>query len=152
MGFDKPRKIKANAQGGVLAAPAWTAFVRSVYAKRPAPRDWDMPPNVVALDIDASTNMLATPYCPPASVRREFFIRGTDPLFPCDAHTAATIVPDTNWIHPRDSIRPPVPPIDTSRRPLDSAIFPLSPRDSLRPPDSLRARPRPFPPDTGRVP
>src|SRR6478752_569372 len=28
MGLDKPQKIKGNAQGGVLAAPAWTAFMR----------------------------------------------------------------------------------------------------------------------------
>ena len=26
MGLDRPQKIKANAQGGVLAAPAWTAI------------------------------------------------------------------------------------------------------------------------------
>ena len=31
MGFDKPQKIKANAQGGILAAPAWTAFMNEVY-------------------------------------------------------------------------------------------------------------------------
>ena len=38
MGFDQPQKIKANAQGGVLAAPAWTSFMREVYRRRPAPR------------------------------------------------------------------------------------------------------------------
>jgi penicillin-binding protein 1A len=155
MGFDRPQKIKSNAQGGVLAAPVWTAFMNSVYAKRPAPRDWEMPPNIVSVDIDATTNMLATPYCPPEFVRREYYIRGTDPIAPCDVHTAAVIVPDTSGLYHPDSIRPlfpPLPPTDTSRRPRDSAIFPLVPRDSLRLPDSLRVRPRPIPPDSGRVP
>ena len=32
MGFDRPQKIKANAQGGILAAPAWTAFMNEVYS------------------------------------------------------------------------------------------------------------------------
>ena len=36
MGFDKPKKIKANAQGGELAAPAWTAFMKEVYRRKPA--------------------------------------------------------------------------------------------------------------------
>lgn len=191
MGFDKPQKIKANAQGGVLAAPAWTAFMNDVYKKRPAPRDWDMPGNIIQVEIDASTNMLATPYCPRDAVTKEYFIRGTDPLIPCDVHVPATIVPDTGMyppsypyrpmppvdtsyrpllpsdtarrlLPPNDTVRRPIVPLDTSRRPRDSAIFPLPPRDtqpgkltrprdSLAIPDSARVRPRPVPPDTGRV-
>ena len=37
IGFDQPRKIKSNAQGGVLAAPAWTAMMREVYERRALP-------------------------------------------------------------------------------------------------------------------
>ena len=37
IGFDQPQKIKANAQGGVLAAPAWTAMMREVYERRAVP-------------------------------------------------------------------------------------------------------------------
>src|SRR5438093_512114 len=40
MGLDKPQKIKANAQGGVLAAPAWAAFMNQVYRRKPPPPDW----------------------------------------------------------------------------------------------------------------
>jgi len=40
MGFDQPQRIKDNAQGGQLAAPAWTSFMREVYARKPPPRDW----------------------------------------------------------------------------------------------------------------
>ena len=58
MGFDRPKKIKANAQGGILAAPAWTSFMSEVYRRKPAPRDWAMPPDIVARQVDVSTNML----------------------------------------------------------------------------------------------
>ena len=37
IGFDQPKKIKDNAQGGVLAAPAWTAMMREVYERRTPP-------------------------------------------------------------------------------------------------------------------
>jgi penicillin-binding protein 1A len=43
MGFDRPQKIKDNAQGGVLAAPAWTAFMTEIYRRKPAPPDWPKP-------------------------------------------------------------------------------------------------------------
>ena len=43
MGFDKPQKIKSNAQGGQLAAPAWTSFMKEVYQRKPAPPDWPRP-------------------------------------------------------------------------------------------------------------
>jgi penicillin-binding protein 1A len=165
MGFDKPQKIKSNAQGGELAAPAWTSFMSDVYRKRPAPRDWDMPHAIVTAEIDGSTNMLATPYCPRDVVTIEFFIHGTDPIGPCDVHVAPMLYPDSSGVtgsYPTTSVIPPIRPIDTSRRPRDSAIFPLPPRDtlpsslkrprdSLRVPDSVRVRPR-VPPDTGRVP
>ena len=40
MGLDRPQKIKNNAQGGVLAAPAWTAFMSEVYRRKPQSPDW----------------------------------------------------------------------------------------------------------------
>jgi penicillin-binding protein 1A len=43
MGFDKPKKIMANAQGGRLAAPAFTQFMLEVYRRKPAPPDWPQP-------------------------------------------------------------------------------------------------------------
>ena len=43
IGFDQPKKIKANAQGGVLAAPAWTAMMREVYERRAIPAAWPRP-------------------------------------------------------------------------------------------------------------
>jgi penicillin-binding protein 1A len=159
MGFDKPQKIKANAQGGTLAAPAWTAFMTEVYKRKPAPRDWPMPSDIVTRQVDVSTNMLATPYCPRDVVGNEFYIPGTDPVVQCNVHTGY-LYPDSSGAmsgYPpgsvpmtrADSIRaasgaavitpgatPPLQPgrgavRDTSRRARDSAIFALPPR---RPP------------------
>ena len=97
IGLDKPAKIKANAQGGLLAAPAWTAFMNEVYRRKPAPPDWPRPEGIVSRDIDFTTNMLRTQYCPPADVMSEVYIAGTEPTRPCDVHTAHGIVlkPDT---------------------------------------------------------
>ncbi len=64
IGFDQPKKIKANAQGGVLAAPAWTAMMREVYERRALPPAWPRPDGLTALDIDKTTGYKATPFCP----------------------------------------------------------------------------------------
>jgi len=98
MGFDKPQKIKSNAQGGLLAAPAWTAFMNEVYKRKPAPRDWPTPPNIITQTIDVTTNMLATAYCPPSVVGKEYFIPGTDPISPCDVHMGSNLYPDTSGV------------------------------------------------------
>jgi penicillin-binding protein 1A len=84
MGFDRPTKIKANAQGGVLAAPAWTAFMREAYQKRPAPADWPRPAGLIARDVDKYTGLLKSPVCPFEQVVQEWFIPGTEPTTPCD--------------------------------------------------------------------
>ncbi len=173
MGFDKPQKIKSNAQGGILAAPAWTAFMNEVYTRKPAPADWPMPGDIVVRQIDVTTNMLATPYCPRNVVANEFYLPGTEPIQPCNVHTGATLYPaDTSGVYPppvqrydttggtgANVVVPGLPsPIrptrrqqaDSARRFNDSSIFVLPPRDSVtmrisRPRDTLR------PPDTSRT-
>jgi penicillin-binding protein 1A len=97
MGFDKPAKIKANAQGGILAAPAWTSFMNEVYRRKPAPRDWPMPADIVMKQVDVSTNMLATPYCPREVVANEYYIPGTDPVQECTVHGPG-LFPDTSGV------------------------------------------------------
>ncbi len=81
MGMDRPQKIKGNAQGGVLAAPAWTAFMREVYRRKPAPPDWPRPDGIVVRQIDPVSGLLAGPGC--AGSVNEFFIAGTDPTQSC---------------------------------------------------------------------
>ena len=82
MGFDRPTKIKANAQGGELAAPAWTSFMTEVYRRKPQPPDWPRPDGVIVRDVDALTGRLATPACP-GNVVAEFFVMGTEPTRSC---------------------------------------------------------------------
>jgi len=85
-GLDHPSKIKDNAQGGVLAAPAWTAFMTEVYRRMPAPPDWPKPLSIVTREIDFSSGLLATQYCPRNLVTSEFYISGTEPTRDCDKH------------------------------------------------------------------
>ena len=64
MGFDRKQVIKGNAQGGRLAAPAWTAMMKEIYQRRRAPSAWGMPDGLLAYEIDQSTGYLPTPFCP----------------------------------------------------------------------------------------
>src|SRR5919202_516214 len=120
MGFDRPQKIKANAQGGQLAAPAWTTFMREAYRRRPTPGDWPMPPGIVERVIDRSSAMLATAYCPPELVGPEYFIIGTDPPGECPAHGPYAITPGMTSSYDTLSAVPPppsaFPPLDTAGR------------------------------------
>lgn len=82
MGFDKPQKIKANAQGGELASPAWAAFMTEVYRRKPQPPDWPRPDGVVVREIDAATGRLANSSCM-GNVVTEFFVQGYEPTKTC---------------------------------------------------------------------
>ncbi|MFL5463916.1 MAG: penicillin-binding protein 1A [Gemmatimonadaceae bacterium] len=85
-GLDRPQKIKDNAQGGVLAAPTWTAFMTEIYRRKPTPPDWPRPVSIVTREIDVSSGLLQTPYCPRNLVTSEFYISGTEPTRECDKH------------------------------------------------------------------
>ena len=86
MGFDKPKKIKGNAQGGVLAAPAWTAMMREVYERGPIRRGLAPSRGLTSLDIDKTTGYKATPFCPKDVHYIESFIPGTEPTGFCPIH------------------------------------------------------------------
>ena len=87
MGFDKKQVIRSNAQGGLLAAPAWTMMMREVYDRRKAPTGWPMPGSLLQLDVDGSTGELATPFCPRDKVIREYYYPGTEPTQHCRLHS-----------------------------------------------------------------
>jgi penicillin-binding protein 1A len=87
IGFDQPRKIKSNAQGGILAAPAWTAMMREIYERRALPSAWPRPSGLSALDIDKTTGYKATPFCPKDVHYIESFIPGTEPTGFCPIHS-----------------------------------------------------------------
>src|SRR5688572_5356704 len=82
IGLDKPERIMSNAQGGRLAAPAWTAFMTEVYRRKPAPPDWPRPAGIIHKSVDLLTNTAWVPGCPGIEAT-EFFIAGTEPTIPC---------------------------------------------------------------------
>jgi penicillin-binding protein 1A len=83
MGFDRPKKIMANAQGGRLAAPAWTYFMREVYERKPSPPDWPRPNAIISRVVDAGSGLLHSPACPNEDAYTEYFIPGTEPTRDC---------------------------------------------------------------------
>jgi membrane peptidoglycan carboxypeptidase len=174
MGFDRPEKIMYDAQGGRLAAPAWTQFMSEVYRRKPAPPDWPRPIDIITRDIDVSTGQLQTPYCPRDLIRTEFYIPGTEPTIECQKHVVGGYPSSLDTLGraplpPPDTfsrIPPPLPPPPTDMR-VNQGASPVpraAPRgDTTHPPtvfdttQRTRARPsRPPPPpppksDTDRV-
>jgi penicillin-binding protein 1A len=59
IGFDKPKKIMSDAQGGRLAAPAYTNFMIEVYRRRPEPPDWPRPASVIPFTVDTAMGYLS---------------------------------------------------------------------------------------------
>ena len=82
-GYDTPRPIGRAASGGRLAAPAWTALMNEIYARRPVPAPWPRPSELKAAEIDNTTGYLATAFCPAEVHEIESFIPGTEPTEYC---------------------------------------------------------------------
>ena len=87
-GFDKPSEILPNAFGGNIAAPVWANIMKAAYTKRADPAPWVAPPTLVQLPIDTDSGLMATPSCPPAKVRIEYFTAASTPTQYCPLHPA----------------------------------------------------------------
>ncbi|HEX5004662.1 MAG TPA: PBP1A family penicillin-binding protein [Gemmatimonadales bacterium] len=85
-GLDNPDKIKPNAQGGILAAPAWRQMMEEVYERRSTPGGWPQPDGLVSVEIDRTTGFRASPYCPTAVRGMEWFLPGSEPNEACPVH------------------------------------------------------------------
>jgi len=115
MGFDRPQKIKNNAQGGDLAAPAWTAFMTEVYRRKPTPPDWPRPDGIIVREIDAATGRLPNTSCM-GSIVTEYFVMGTEPQTTCsDPAALRPMLPADSAMRARktaDSLNPfTIPPV-----------------------------------------
>ncbi len=93
IGFDQPKKIMNNAQGGRLAAPAWTTMMKEVYDRRSTAFQWNRPEDLQVAEIDSTTGYLATPFCPTALRYVESFAPGTVPAAYCPVHSQMLGVP-----------------------------------------------------------
>ncbi len=88
MGFDQNTKIMSNAQGGLLAAPAYTQFMREIYQRRPTPGGWQQPADMLRpVEIDRTTGFRATPFCPRDAVEIRYFAPGQEPREYCPIHS-----------------------------------------------------------------
>jgi penicillin-binding protein 1A len=106
MGFDRPKKIMNNAQGGRLAAPAYTSFMSEVYRRKPASPDWPMPASIITREIDASTGLLASATCLENSYT-EYFLPGTEPnRFCTEVNPFAIPIRDTSATPPARAAAP----------------------------------------------
>ena len=156
MGLDRPQKIISNAQGGRLAAPAWTAFMKEVYQRKPKPPDWPRPSAIITREIDVSTGLLQTPYCPRELIGVEFFIPGTEPTRECDKHYAGSTFGTPDYTNPQTSPYPPIdtfvrPPARNAPTPNQTRVIPGATPIPSRSRDTSRFRPAPRA-DTSRLP
>ena len=88
VGYDLQQRIlDHNAGGGRIVAPAWTAFMRDVYDRRPAPAEWVQPDSLITREVDWSNGYLASPYCPLDVRHWDWFYPGTEPTQLCPVHT-----------------------------------------------------------------
>jgi penicillin-binding protein 1A len=134
LGFDMPRTIIPNAQGGLYAAPVWADFMRGVYvgddALRPTPMPWQMPEGIITRRVDRLTGKLATEWCPQDRAYTEYFIPGTEPNEACDVERPGL------FGVPLRGIRT-TPPPDSAA--VNSGTPGVTTPDSV-PPESERAR------------
>ncbi len=82
VGYDDNTPLHLS--GAKAALPIWTDFMKAAVAGTKS-RTFEVPPeNVIFVDIDKATGLLATPGCP--KVIAESFIAGTEPLERCPLH------------------------------------------------------------------
>lgn len=86
IGMDKPERIMDNAQGGRLAAPAWTAMMKDIYERRPTPAPWVRPDGLTFVEVDRQSGERFSPFCPRDSISVESFLPGTEPRDYCRIH------------------------------------------------------------------
>jgi penicillin-binding protein 1A len=113
MGFDRPQTIKGNAQGGILAAPAWTAFMTEVYRRKPAPPDWPMPYDITSRQIDPTNGLLWSPACGSDPQITEYYLPGTEPVNECGQYNGGMPAPGTPTPAPPGT--PTIPPVPSGR-------------------------------------
>jgi penicillin-binding protein 1B len=82
VGFDDNTPL--NLSGARAALPIWVQFMKNALAGTNSPPFAVPSENIVFIDIDKQTGLLATPSCP--KTISEAFIAGTEPMERCHAH------------------------------------------------------------------
>lgn len=86
VGFDRPARIRSQAQGGQDAAPINAEVFKWYYDRHPAPAPWRRPDDLVSNAVDRTSGLLATSWCPAELVYTEHYRPGTEPREECDVH------------------------------------------------------------------
>ena len=96
VGFDDNQPLGLS--GSTAALPIWTEFMKAALAGHPN-ASFEVPEDIVFVDIDHDTGKLATPNCP--RVFGESFIAGTEPIEFCPLHGLQPAHPDEGAVLPR---------------------------------------------------
>lgn len=99
VGEDFPKEM---IYGGVKygswdCARIWGQYMKKV-VEGTEPTDFIRPDGLVDLDVCTDSGLLAQSYCPVESVRREIFIKGTEPKTICTIHEPQKPIRDRNMI------------------------------------------------------
>jgi penicillin-binding protein 1B len=84
VGFDDGHSVRLA--GGDACIPIWTRHMNRIDGVIPDV-DWKRPEDVTEREIDPSSGMLATPYCP--QTRPEVYVAGTEPRAVCALHAGS---------------------------------------------------------------
>jgi penicillin-binding protein 1B len=84
VGFDDNTPVGLS--GTRAALPIWVDFMKSALGGQKPSRFPPPPEDIVNVEIDRDTGLLATPYCP--RTRSEVFVAGTEPREPCGMHSS----------------------------------------------------------------
>ncbi|MBK8005178.1 MAG: PBP1A family penicillin-binding protein [Gemmatimonadetes bacterium] len=131
IGMDKPQRIMDNAQGGRLAAPAWTMMMKDIYERRPVPAVWVRPDGLTFVEVDRQSGERFSPFCPRDSLSVESFLPGTEPRSYCRIHDPwGGGVQGGNPLSPGQQPGAPAPPAPPPTPPREntSGGSPLNPR------------------------
>jgi len=98
VGFDDNRDLDLS--GAVSAAPIWAEFMKRATALPGYHdlEDFEAPEGLTEVEIDPTTQQLATPACP--THRKEVFITGTQPTEFCETHGGSSLSQgsQTSWL------------------------------------------------------
>ena len=80
VGFDDNREL--NLSGSRAALPIWAEFMKKAIKLKPLKGEsFEMPEEVLEIEIDPTTGLLATERC--LQSEEEYFIKGTEPVLEC---------------------------------------------------------------------
>jgi penicillin-binding protein 1A len=87
IGYDRPQRVHVGAAGGVTASPVGGAVLARYYETHEHPEAWTRPEDgLVDRNVDETSGLLATQWCPAELIYREVYLEGTEPTEYCDIH------------------------------------------------------------------